>query len=150
MNQLGRYTERGLGSSHSHSTDRPGDPSHLMKNIATSLTLFGPDSGEAIQQINSASSSSTPFAMSGMTSWSSTPSALYSSPLSLNGYYRSCCLLSNSQSILPSLTRPVQQGATMFSSGAYTHQYLSCGLELEDFVSSFRSLGQIIQNYKSL
>jgi hypothetical protein len=151
MNHLGKYTERGLGSSHS-STDRE-DPTHLMKSVASSLTLFGPDSGEAIQQLSSASPSlsvSSPGAMTGVTSWSSSPPALYSSPLSVNGYYRSCCLVSNSQSILPSLSRPVQQGASMFSSGAYTHQYLSCGLELEDFVSSFRSLGQIIQNYKSL
>jgi hypothetical protein len=35
----------------------------------------------------------------------------------------------------------------MFRSGAYVHQYESCGLETDDFVTAFRNLGSIINNY---
>lgn len=201
MSQLGIYTERGLGSSTSIQSTRSINSSdnqflpHHMKHIASSLTLFGPDSHEAIQnsiqssltspppqqtQIQTQGTTTTttiarPSTSSKTSSNSSTSSTstttltklsfqpnytpwtnlnyhkvIYHSPISLHGYYRSCCVLSNSQSILPSITRSVQQGTAMFGSGAYLHQYTTCGLELDEFITSFRYLGHVIQNYKEL
>jgi hypothetical protein len=152
MSQLGQHTERGLGShlqpsSHTSPSTPSAASGQLMKHLAASLTLFGPDSEEAVQ-----SAASFPLTETTRAPWSrsSQEQQLYHSLLSVNGYYRSCCLISNSQAILSSLTRPVQHGGRLFASGAYTHQYLSCGLELEEFVSSFRYLGQVIHNYRSL
>ena len=83
--------------------------------------------------------------------WAATaPCKVYSSHFAVNGYQRSASLISNGQTVLPSLQRPLLNGSNMFRSGAYVHQYLSCGLETDDFVSSFRSLGQIVNNYKAL
>lgn len=97
MNQLGKYTERGLGS-HSAVSSSDADLS-LMKNIATSLTLYGPDSEEGISLLNrpptgSSNNTQTRSILSGTVSWS-TPfhsQNLYHSPISVNGYYRSTCL----------------------------------------------------------
>jgi hypothetical protein len=158
MSQLGKYTERGLGLG--SQTSSLASPPQLIKHLAASLTLYGPDSEEAIHSTSPPPATpshsepsqypSSPSSLIETTPWARPSRELYHSPLSLNGYYRSCCLIANSQSILPSLTRPVQHGGRMFASGAYTHQYLSCGLELEEFVSSFRYLGQVIHNYRSL
>ena len=203
MSQLGFYTERGLGSS-AASVYRPTTASlpqqqhftenqslgHQMKHVATSLTLFGPDSHEAIENTFPLNSTSDPFSHSNITITSQQPStssqtttttttsgggggnvhssklpfqpdytswtdlnyhsSVYHSPISLHGYYRSCSVLSNSQSILPTLTRSVQHGTAMFGSGAYLHQYTTYGLELDEFITSFRYLGHVIQNYKGL
>lgn len=207
MSQLGVYTERGLGSSSSTSfsavtsafanmqasdsqqqhqqqplQSQISSSSHQMKHVATSLTLFGPDSQEAIEHSfsspsaapsktssNRPSTSSSSSHQSHQSQQQSQPSSIftfhtnytswthpnyhssvYHSPISLHGYYRSCSVLSNSQSILPSLIRPIQQGTAMFGSGAYLHQYTTNGLELDEFISSFRYLGHVIQNYRGL
>jgi hypothetical protein len=34
--------------------------------------------------------------------------------------------------------------------GAYVHQYEAFGLEQEDFVTAFRTVGQVIENYRIL
>lgn len=74
------------------------------------------------------------------------------SPKFVNGYQRSLCLVSNGQTILPYLTRLLAKASEMFRVGAYIHQYTADvgGLEVEDFVDAFRSLGQTVENYKSL
>ena len=68
----------------------------------------------------------------------------------INGYQRSVSLISNSQSILPFLERPVLKAAHMFQSRAYLHQYSRFGISENDFEEAFLSLGQVIQNYRSL
>jgi len=75
---------------------------------------------------------------------------LCSSSHVLNGYKRSASLVSNGQSILPYLQRSLGRAADMFRVGAYVHQYTDNGLEYADFLSSFRSLGQTVENYRSL
>lgn len=68
----------------------------------------------------------------------------------INGYQRSASLISNSQSIIPFLNRPVLKAAHMFQSRAYLHQYTRLGITESDFEESFLTLGQVIQNYQSL
>jgi hypothetical protein len=75
---------------------------------------------------------------------------LYHSSHCLNGYHRSASIVSNSQSILPYLNRPVAKAAAMFQSGAYLHQYSKFSIERDDFEQAFLNLGQVIQNYESL
>ena len=83
--------------------------------------------------------------------WSDDQSVeLYHSSHCLNGYHRSASIVSNSQSILPYLHRPVAKAAAMFQSGAYLHQYSKFNIEREDFEQAFLTLGQVIQNYESL
>ena len=72
------------------------------------------------------------------------------SNFALNRYKRSTCVLANDQSILPILQRSLHKSNEMFSMGAYVHQYTSNGLEYEDFVQSFRSVGSVVQNYVQL
>jgi hypothetical protein len=80
----------------------------------------------------------------------SPPLAVRCSPMQANSYHRSACLVSNGQSLIPALSRPLLCGSNMFRSGAYVHQYTSCGLEVDEFVTAFRSMGQIVSNYRSL
>jgi len=65
-------------------------------------------------------------------------------------YQRSAALLSNSQSVLPVLQRPIHKATEMFKAGAFLHQYTGCGLDVNDFRESFQVLGQSIENYKAL
>lgn len=75
---------------------------------------------------------------------------MHHSPHVVNGYQRSASMLSNGQTILPILQRAASKAAELFRVGAYVHQYASCGLEGEDFIQSFRTVGQLIENYRSL
>lgn len=72
------------------------------------------------------------------------------SPLSVQGYQRSGCLVSNGCGTLPLLNRTAARAAELFHTEAYLHQYSNHGVEKEDFVQSFRQLGQVIENYNSL
>jgi hypothetical protein len=72
------------------------------------------------------------------------------SPRFVSGYQRSMSLISNGQTVLPYFQRLLLKSSDMFRRGAYLHQYTSAKLEIDDFVESFRSLGQITENYKSL
>ena len=75
---------------------------------------------------------------------------LYYSPHTVNGYRRSVSALSNSQAVLPLLQRAAKQASALFRVGAYVHQYQQHGVEEEDFVRAFRTVGQIVENYRSL
>lgn len=75
---------------------------------------------------------------------------VHSSTHITNGYMRSASLLSNSQSIIPVLQRPITKAASMFRVGAYVHQYERYGIAKEDFVSSFRTISQIVENYRTI
>jgi len=72
------------------------------------------------------------------------------SPHITNKYHRSASLINNSDEILPIIEKTANKASLLFDRGAYLHQYHSCGLEDDDFVNAFRTVGQIIQNYHSL
>jgi len=67
-----------------------------------------------------------------------------------NKYNRSASLINNSDEILPIIEKTAQKASLLFERGAYVHQYNSCGLEDDDFITAFRTVGQIIHNYKAL
>ena len=75
---------------------------------------------------------------------------LYFSPHTVNGYRRSVSALSNSQAVLPLLQRAAKHSSALFRVGAYVHQYQQHGVEEEDFIRAFRTVGQIVENYRSL
>ena len=68
----------------------------------------------------------------------------------LNQYQRSTTVISNDQSILPLLQRTIKRSSEMFQVKAYLHQYTTHGLEMDDFIDSFQSLGSVIQSYSDL
>ena len=64
---------------------------------------------------------------------------------------KSAVLLNNGQSsIVDSLDRTVGRAWNMFASRAYLHQYMSRGLEENDFVDCFAALEQILADYRRL
>lgn len=78
------------------------------------------------------------------------PVKICASKVTLNGYQRSTSVLANSQAVLPLLQRAARGGAELYEAGAYLHQYSTYGIEEEDFLSAFRSVGNSIQNYLQL
>jgi len=68
----------------------------------------------------------------------------------VGGYHRSASLLSNSQAVLPLLQRSVAKAESMFRVGAYVHQYTNYGMERDDFVEAFYTLGGVINSYLEL
>ena len=86
--------------------------------------------------------------------WSDTGDyySVCTSPFYVNGYQRSMTLVSNGQTIVPYLQRLLMKATEMFRVGAYLHQYTAVNgdLQVDDFVDSFRSLGQTLQDYRSL
>ena len=52
--------------------------------------------------------------------------------------------------MLPVLERSTSKASKMFQAGAYVHQYENFGLEKEDIVTCMRTLGQVIENYRSI
>ena len=78
------------------------------------------------------------------------PVKICASKVTLNGYHRSTSVLANSQAVLPLLQRAARGGAELYEAGAYLHQYSTYGIEEEDFLSAFRSVGNSIQNYLQL
>lgn len=71
-------------------------------------------------------------------------------PRTFNQYEKSACLLSNSKSPIVQMDYTVGKAWNMFSSRAYVHQYNKHGLLDEDFIDSFVTLEQVINNYKNL
>lgn len=72
------------------------------------------------------------------------------SSVPMNGYQRATSVLANSQAVLPLLQRAARGGAELYEAGAYLHQYSTYGIEEDDFLSAFRSVGGSIQNYLQL
>ena len=72
------------------------------------------------------------------------------SPHMTNKYNRSATLINNNDEILPIIEKTAEKASLLFERGAYLHQYHGSGLEDEDFVKAFRTVGQIIQNYRGL
>jgi hypothetical protein len=131
------------------------------RSLNSILTVRGPDAASGLKAMFDARvafNSTTIPPRRGESSTAPPPSTMFDgrncqmhySNRSVNGYQRSAVLLSNSQAILPILQRAGMKGAEMYRAGAYVHQYKSCGLEDEDFVRAFRTVGQVIENYRSL
>jgi tubulin delta len=82
------------------------------------------------------------------------PVSVHHTSLSANhcvsGYLRSANALFNSQGILPLLKRSASKAHSMYETKAYVHQYTQYGLEEDDFVHAFHSIGSVINNYQSL
>jgi hypothetical protein len=78
------------------------------------------------------------------------PVHLSSTKFLLNQYQRSSTVLSNDQSILPLLQRTLKRSSEMFAVKAYVHQYLTNGLEYDDFIDSFQWIYSTIQAYSEL
>jgi hypothetical protein len=72
------------------------------------------------------------------------------SPFLVNRYKRSVSTLSNDQAILPILQRSLLKCHDMFEVGAYVHQYTSNGMDYDDFLTAFHSVGSIVHNYANL
>lgn len=139
-------------------------------NIASCLTLLGAGAQRAAEDVDTTSVSSRDGRVaissgdglqfsSRYESWvkrsyeSSSPSLACKvsfSTIKANGYERSASIMTNGQSIIPILQRPVVLGTKMFRVGAYVHQYTSAGLDQDDLVSSFRSVQRIVNNYRDL
>lgn len=141
----------------------------FVRSIGSHLVLRGPDAHEmAAQSVFGAKHRPLHHASSSSSSFSSpltAPPRFFSNPNYaallgavqvhhsehvVNAYQRSASLLSNGQAILPILQRAASKGAELFRVGAYLHQYTSCGLETEDFVAGFRTVGQVIESYNSI
>ena len=118
-------------------------------NVSTLAVLRGLGAAEAAEQCITSMRSSKSILHADWTAELENFSVC-TSPHSVNGYQRSMSLISNGQTILPYFQRLLYKSSDMFQSGAYLHQYTSEKLEIDDFVESFRSLGQITENYKSL
>lgn len=180
MDRAGSSSEKGSGSaqvpfassrrlstnvnfsqSSSPTKGESGVASAGCRSLKSILTVRGPDAASGLKSMVDAraafSSASIPLRR-GESTTAPPPSTIFDdrncqmhySNRSVNGYQRSAVLLSNSQSILPILQRAGLKGAEMYRAGAYVHQYKSCGLEDEDFVRAFRTVGQVIENYRSL
>ena len=134
MSVLGVQSERGL--SRPVSSDGIVPQETMARVYASSLVMRGMDARTVAAEF--AASSTCPSSM--QVHWSDTQVT----------YQRSAALLSNGQSVLPVLQRPIYKAADMFRAGAFLHQYTKFGLEMDDFTQSFQVLGQAIENYKNL
>jgi tubulin delta len=88
--------------------------------------------------------SSQPFNVTG----SGVPCELWSHDL---GREKSATLVSNGQcSVIGGLDRTIDRAWRMFASRAFVHQYVTHGLQEEDFIDCFATLEQILADYKRL
>lgn len=76
--------------------------------------------------------------------------SVYKQARTFNKYEKCATLVSNNKSPIPSLNSVVDKAWNMFSSRAYTHQYVRHGLAEEDFVDSFVMLEQVVASYNNL
>jgi hypothetical protein len=138
-------------SSSSHHRPVPSD----LASVRSSKTSFKSMSGTSSAYVNAHQNQPKLFeeylqSHSSFHSLNQLPIQFASSNFLLNQYQRSTTVLSNDQSILPLLQRTIKKSAEMFQVRAYLHQYLSHGLEMDDFVDSFQSLGSVVQYYSDL
>jgi len=130
MSTLGVQSERGI----SRDLSRPLPPDQTCRSYASTLILRGLGAQQTARQFVEQASPSIAV------HWSDKSTT----------YQRSAALLSNSQSVLPVLQRPIYKAAEMFRARAFLHQYTGYGLEDGDFKTAFQVLGQSIENYKAL
>jgi tubulin delta len=82
--------------------------------------------------------------------WNPAPFAVRTRERSFGGYEKAVTLLSNSNAIVQPIERLHATAYKMFLSRAYIHQYIKNGLEMDDFVSVFAKLEQVLSNYKKI
>lgn len=145
---------------------REGSESHFstpvigFRSLKSVLTVRGPDAASGLAAMHAAATAASgAYLPQRRSSTVVAPDSsvfddmrcdIHHSSRTVNGYHRSAVLLSNSQAILPILQRAALKGADMYRARAYVHQYKSCGLEDDDFVRAFRTVGQVIENYRGL
>ncbi|KAL4223799.1 Tubulin delta chain [Mactra antiquata] len=85
-------------------------------------------------------------------SWSlqDTNLSVYRQPRIFSNYDKCATLITNNKSPIVSLNSVIDKAWNMFSSRAYTHQYVKHGLNEEDFVDSFVVLEQVVASYNNL
>ena len=164
-----------MGDSPSGSQSIPDHPPlELMRSLKSAWTLRGPDAHVGVatmhealvraREIHGAANHNSNHNHGGVTGSPATTTTagnqpeipmaysdeLYYSPHTVNGYRRSVSALSNSQAVLPLLQRAAKHSSALFRVSAYVHQYQQHGVEEEDFIRAFRTVGQIVENYRSL
>lgn len=150
--------------------ERDGDIEDLssrIRNIASCLTLHGDGAQQAAEDVDVTSADDVRGGASPTAAAASRRglrfSSLYRSrsndtsdcavrysPLRVNDYDRSATVLSNGQGVIPTLQRPVLMGTKLFRTSTDLHRYLSAGVEADDLVSAFRSVQQIVNNYRDI
>ncbi len=133
----------------SRSSASVGDSLNTCKTLSAVMTCRGADvtdpaNRREIEEVHSVMECSSLASKS-----SEAVKVCYDRKLS-NGYQRSISVLSNSQAILPTVSRALSRGKEMFDVRAYVHQYRSNGLEEGDFHHAFHKLGQVVEGYSSL
>lgn len=78
------------------------------------------------------------------------PLLICTHPHPFNATDKSCCLLSNSQSIIQPLDRMLSKASEMFHARAYIYQYLKYGIDEDYFQHCFQQLEYILHNYRSI
>jgi tubulin delta len=78
------------------------------------------------------------------------PLVVFNDPYPFNGMDKSCCILSNSQSIIQPIDSMLSKASDMFYANAYVYQYEKNGVDADHFQYCFQQLEQVIFNYKSI
>jgi tubulin delta len=67
-----------------------------------------------------------------------------------NNLDKSCCILSNSQSVIPPMDRMLSKASEMYHAGAYIYQYEKHGVDKQYFEYCFQQLEYVLHNYQLL
>ncbi len=76
--------------------------------------------------------------------------SMWCSDCAFNRYEKCCTLVSNNQSCVPPLEQVCRKAWSMFTAGAYLHQYSKHGFSQQDFLSSFVAVEQLLKNYNTI
>lgn len=76
--------------------------------------------------------------------------SVYKQQRTFNKYEKCATLVTNNKSPISSLNSVIDKAWNMFSSRAYTHQYVKHGMTEEDFIDSFVMLEQVVASYNNL
>lgn len=75
---------------------------------------------------------------------------VYTNSRPFAGYEKSASMLSNSQLSISTIDKLIDKAWSMFSSGAYVHQYTRHGITRDDFLHCFAVMEKVLHDYKSL
>jgi hypothetical protein len=143
--QLSQSTTSPLKQSnhHHHHHHAMTSPPSVTSHRSTNSTTTNPQEMHIFEEYLQSHSSLYPLANQSILDYNH--SSFY-----LHHYQRSAHVIANDQSILPILRRAFGKSEQMFRTGAYVHQYEMYGLEKEDFIQAFYSIGSVINNYEQL
>ena len=65
-------------------------------------------------------------------------------------YGTTATLLSNSQSVIKPIERVVSRAQTLYSAGAYVHQYESQGVERDHIEGAMTAMEHVLLNYQNI